>query len=310
MSWIDRARLIREHEGVSYSALKRLNVSPKIYKTHIELEETDSMLLGSAFETYLCFGEEEFNKYYIVLKAAQPTGLMLKFCKELINLGEITNENFQIAYERTDAKRDSLDQFINNWEKSEARDFTLESIEAKGKTPITIEVYEKILQQVLKVKTNPFFNQIFENSSYQVPLIKHDKTRDLSLKGLADVVYEKDGITYIIDIKTTSLGVSGFMNSVLKYRYDLQASWYTHLMDKPCVFQFLVIDMKYDDEPVIFEPTEEFLNKARYGFTLNSGRVFKGWEQLLDELVEHKKLDMWDYPLEIYKNKGIVKLDI
>lgn len=310
MSWIERTKSVKEHKGISYSALKRLNVSPKIYKAHTEVEETDSMLLGSAFETYLCFGEEEFNKYFIVTRVEAPTGLMLSFCKELINLGSINYKNFEIAYERIDAKRDSLEQFISKWEKTSAKDYTLECLEASNKTVVSAAAYETIVKQTLKIKTSPFLQYIFDKPNYQVPIFKHDKERDLWLKGLADITFEKDGILYIIDIKTTALGISGFLNTVLKYRYDLQASWYSHIADRPCVFQFLVVDTKYDDEPVMFQPTQEFIDKARDGFTLNNGRKFKGWQQLLDELVEHNKLDMWDYPMDVYKSNGIISLEI
>lgn len=310
MSWIDRAREVKEHPGISYSALKRLNVSPKIYKAHIQLDETDSMMLGSALETYLCFGEEEFNKYYTVLKTPAPTGQLLKFCKALVDLGSITEENFDKAFIATEAKIGTTETFKNKWLSTEAKAYTLECLEAREKTAVPVDVYQKILDLTLKCKTNPFLEYIFKNPIYQVPLYRHDVERDLYLKGLADIVFEKDGTLYIIDIKTTALGVSGFLNTILKYRYDLQASWYVHLANRPCVFQFLVLDTKFDDEPVIYELSQGSLDKARDGFTLNNGRKFKGWNQLLDELVEHKKLDMWDYPMDIYKSKGIVKLDL
>ena len=102
----------------------------------------------------------------------------------------------------------------------------------------------------------------------------------------------------------------GFPKAIYQYRYDLQAGWYTHVLGRRDVkFYFLVIDTEYNNPPVLYYATPAFLDKARTGYYVH-WRYYKGWEQLLSELIEHNELQQYEYPMDIYKNNGVVSFDL
>ena len=119
MNWRERVEEYQNHPGINYSTLKTLSINPAGLLLK-DRKETRALNFGSALETMLCFGEEEFKKDFVVADTDKPTGQMGLFCDALIEQGDISDTTFNEAYIATKAKRDTVTQFISNWYNSEA----------------------------------------------------------------------------------------------------------------------------------------------------------------------------------------------
>jgi len=116
---------------------------------------------------------------------------------------------------------------------------------ARGKTIISRVDYERILHQVSMVKSHPFTAHIVESwTDFQVP--NYFSYNGIESKRLYDAVSE----TGLYDIKYTNGSVKDFNYSLRKFRYDIQAAWYSYRQDFP--LQFLVVSHVTNEPPLLY----------------------------------------------------------
>lgn len=164
--------------------------------------------------------------------------------------------------------------------------------------------------------------------------------RDHTLKGLIDIliINNNDYTVYLetkpiparsilaIDIKTIGDSVKAFPKSVLRRRYDVQASFYTHIIQGSyegytmLPFLFMVVSTSTNEHPLIYKTYSDILRGGRYGWIYDNG-----WK--LSDLAEGKDLDLlgfeqmiylyewheqygYEYDKYIYEQNGILKLEI
>jgi hypothetical protein len=170
--------------------------------------------------------------------------------------------------------------------------------------------------------------EIFENYEYTNLTLFNNVCNEIPLKGALDIVridHSKKTIQ-IIDFKT-SQSAAHFIESIKKYGYDFQLSFYLYLFQKwahkniPNLLSEyrilppinIVIDF-IDKVPYIYEYNNTDLMVARYGNAESFSNLFgqthpfkikKGWQQLLNEISWHITTNKWDKTRELYEQNKI-----
>ena len=116
-----------------------------------------------------------------------------------------------------------------------------------------------------------------------------------------------------------------FVDSALQYGYYRQASLYDkaiHSDESPVKqlidegytvldFIFIVVETKLNSiNPAIIYRTTP---KSRLGGILGGwvgDKYYKGVNKLLEDYLWHQKTNQWDYPRDVYDNKGVITFDI
>ena len=158
-------------------------------------------------------------------------------------------------------------------------------LSSHNKTILSVEEKEIIDFAVNSLKTNPrtkkYFNReaIAKDESveviYQYPI--YFSYKEVSCKCLLDIVVLRKGVDGTIlsaepiDLKTMAGDTFYFHNSLMSFRYDIQAMWYTiglksafpGIEIKP--FKFIVESNASPGKPLMYEVTEEILTFAMEG---------------------------------------------
>jgi hypothetical protein len=138
---------------------------------------------------------------------------------------------------------------------------------AKGKVIISRNDYERILHQVNMVKSHPFTAHIVESwTDFQVP--NYFSYNGIESKRLYDAVSE----TGLYDIKYTNGSVKDFNFSLRKFRYDIQAAWYSYQQDFP--LQFMVVSHVTNEPPLIYTLSLKDLTVAYEGISKGTNDEF------------------------------------
>lgn len=212
---------------------------------------------------------------------------------------------------------------------------------SEGKKILSAEEYLTIRNIVESIKNHKFTKEYFRKAGseleivYQLPIFFNHKTLDC--KALLDMVIfnHSDKTIQPIDIKTTSGRTVHFPTSFRKYRYDFQAAWYTLALEyyknnnifysdyKVLPFKFIVESTTDIGRPLVFTCSKEALYTGRYGIeesvqtrlifpneTIVNGNKtlkYKGFEELLDELIKLRNTD-FKYSSDILEVNGDVEL--
>jgi len=179
--------------------------------------------------------------------------------------------------------------------------------------------------------TNYFVPDENNTLLFQLEIFTTYKVDDVEvpIKGALDIVRfnHKDKTVQIIDFKT-SYSAFDFIQSIKKYGYAEQLSFYTFLLKQwlteycngeYCTYTMLppiniVIDNR-DKIPYKYSYDWQDIEIVRYGNkaylkdlyqTENHNQKIKtGWEEILCEIAWHMKTGMWNEPRELYENDTI-----
>jgi hypothetical protein len=149
---------------------------------------------------------------------------------------------------------------------------------------------------------------------------KSQKGLALPLKAALDIIRisNTDKTVQVADLKTTH-NTAGFKGVAKSFDYVTQVSFYNYLI-REFLKEFhggkyqnytilapinIVIDKEYL-VPFIFQYSEEDIEIAENGSVAHD---FKGWRQVLDEIIWHIETSIWDKPKEYYET-GLIKLKI
>jgi hypothetical protein len=308
---MDSFERYKENPGINASSLKLLSISPRAFKKEKKEFEKSHFTLGKAVDTWLCFGKEKFLEQFYVPSIDSPTAMLYAYAKFILD-GHSEKEAYDLAgYKPSSMKRDTVKAKLIPY-----KDWMEEASFHKGKLMIQPMDFLNIQRVVEEVLYNPFTKKIFQDHSVQVELYWEEIMGNsfIPCKALPDIIQEYEDKVIITDIKTTAEGVNGFRKTILKYRYDLQASWYCHAvqqcMHKPTIFQFLVIDLSAEREPPsILRMSEKAINDSKIGFVAHNGFKYKGWEELLNNYYWHLVNNKWEYSEEVYRNNGIAIIE-
>ena len=323
-----------EYKGESQSRLKKILLHPYYYINNQQSdvdEPSDVTLIGDAVDMLITQGEDYFNEHFLVSLNERPSGQMGDYVWHLFINRELANRS-EIAYEAAGFKRDTIAKVEERF-KVEGIAYYNDLIDGLNKKVLSKENYNKVLDVVESLRTNPYVRNFLFNSDYkymyQVPLYgtytaDHSKY-NIPIKGLLDfLIYNPiDNILYITDLKTTSKSLHFFKNTVYDFRYDFQAAFYKRLVEWNLLniisefnineeavktlqikFRFVVESQNHPGAPLIFEMSEEALHIATFGGKVNN-RDYEGIEQAVIRLHFHKEKDLWEYRMEDYSNEGV-----
>jgi len=316
---------------INVSTLKNLNnpiwIKLKRENPYIEDEEKRHFRVGRVLDTMLT-DPENFSKEFIVLKTDRPSTAMEKFISNLpLNLDENSPEDEYIeAYEASGFKSPVGSIIKRLWKNDVNSNYYKHLHLAKGKTIISKDEYEEALICRDSLINNPFTSHFFINNNpevsifYQVPL--YFEYKEVECKGLIDilVVNYKENTIQIVDLKSTGRSVLSFPSSYITLRYYLQGAFYelglkTLIKEKKSFreqlgvsedvkikhMQFVVAEKKGNNPSRIFQMTEEEVEKATHG-------IEDSIDNLLTIYKWHEDNNLWEYPYEMYQNKGIYLL--
>ena len=309
-----------------------------VYNKPLPRIDTESLTLGSVVDTLLT-SPEEFESRFHIYDGNAPTGQMLQYCKIIsqliINIGSkldlvLSEEIAKQAYKEVGFKRDKFESVDKKWEE-EGRGYTKCLVDSIGKEVISSTVLEKANRIVSELRTNPYtkliiniknsenievINQLVLSGSWEQDGIK------IPLKACLDkvIIDHKKKRIIPIDIKTSADSLN-FTNSVYKYKYYRQGSFYKYMLESYIKekgledyvitdFLFLVCSTTSYDNHFFYKLTENDIKVARYGGKFRNNARIKGFEEILNEIVYMTKNKNWKYPYEIQVFNGIVDLNL
>jgi len=328
-----------DDNSISYSKLRNLSVGPAYFKKIQEEEQEDKehFIIGSCVDILLTEPDKFWEKYALEFQEVcekVPTPQIRDYGGFLY--AGLSEEE---AFERTNFKREKLESVKEKFDK-EAKEW-FEWIKKKGeyeksnvnKQVISTSQYSLITRIVESLKTNRFTRKYFEGTigtktDKHLQLEIYWEYKDEKCKSKLDlvVVDHENREIHPIDIKTTGNSVFSFDSSALKWRYDLQSSFYSSalywLINKSndeywnklkdyriLPFKFILESSKYPGMPLLYECSEKFLKGGIDGFDYQ-GRWYKGFIELINDYKWYRDNNSWDYPKDIIEKEGIISLKI
>ena len=272
MNMLNLIKDYRQHDALHYSKLAALS---KGYGTYVNKKywvDQFAMNHGNAFECLLTYPEHFDTMFYISNEDNYTRGSAKSVIKLVFDTLEV--------YVPLDTLKEPLllsasqegyggswteDRIWNSLLKLEV--FYEDLWKAKGKTIISRVDYERIQHQVEMVKNHPFTSHIVKSwTGFQVP--NYFSYNGIEAKRLYDAVSE----TGLYDIKYTNGSVKDFNYSLRKFRYDIQAAWYSYHQDFP--LQFLVVSHVTNEPPLLYTLSLKDLTVAYEGISKGNATEF------------------------------------
>lgn len=329
---------------LSYSMLAGVAKDPASILNK-EFKQTKSLLYGSVVDCLLFDGEEEFRKKYAIMDYDGPTDIVKEVVDQVYEKYLETKDSFlfnekaklkdlydsvlqtarELDYGGKNWKDDTIVSKIVNEGGSDYFDFLKLNI---GKTMIDAWMYERAINSVYVLQNHEFSKEYLTKTGdhieiiYQYPIIwSYDGEK---CKSLLDILYidHKKKIMIPVDLKTTYDDVLEFPKNYVKWKYYIQAAFYSkavsylkleysHLFDYTVLlFRFMVISSMDTKRPLIWLTNEKDLVAGELGGTLPSGEKVKGFKQLIEDYKWHKEKELYSYPKEVFDNKGHLDLGI
>ena len=272
MNMLNLIKDYRQHDALHYSKLAALS---KGYGTYVNKKywvDQFAMNHGNAFECLLTYKQHFDELFYISNEDNYSRGSAKSVIKLVFDTLEV--------YLPLDTLKEPLllsasqegyggswteDRIWNSLLKLEV--FYEDLWKAKGKTIISRVDYERIQHQVEMVKNHPFTSHIVKSwTGFQVP--NYFSYNGIEAKRLYDAVSD----TGLYDIKYTNGSVKDFNFSLRKFRYDIQAAWYSYHQDFP--LQFLVVSHVTNEPPLLYTLSLKDLTVAFDGISKGTANEF------------------------------------
>lgn len=272
MNMLNLIKDYRQHDALHYSKLAALS---KGYGTYVNKKywvDQFAMNHGNAFECLLTYKQHFDELFYISNEDNYSRGSAKSVIKLVFDTLEV--------YLPLDTLKEPLllsasqegyggswteDRIWNSLLKLEV--FYEDLWKAKGKTIISRVDYERIQHQVEMVKNHPFTSHIVKSwTGFQMP--NYFSYNGIEAKRLYDAVSE----TGLYDIKYTNGSVKDFNFSLRKFRYDIQAAWYSYHQDFP--LQFLVVSHVTNEPPLLYTLSLKDLTVAFDGISKGTATEF------------------------------------
>lgn len=220
---------------ISASGLKLIKKSPLHFKEHVTVE-TEALLFGSAYHTYI-LEPEVFEKEYFVfdpLKRPDPS----KNFNATVN--KDWKNNIYLQY-RNVISKEQFDQIRS------MKDRLFKNIYARN-----------LLKKGIAEQSFIFDAITFEG-------------KDIGIKIRPD--YIKDKKRVIVDLKTCQdASENGFQKQAAQYDYHIQAALYCDMMEQytgdkmPWSFIFIAQEKAYPYAYGIYEASPQFISQGRYEY--------------------------------------------
>lgn len=343
----------KETLGINQSTLKKILISPKSYlsavnkqENQIESEE-EHFVFGTIIDIMLTGTREDFNKRFVKvpdnIKGSPNIILMLKSIREELN--KLSSE--EAALKSLEDFKSSIIKWArnNNYQPKWGDDALIKNLIVND-TKETFEILKTTVGKIT-VKESEYINAVGCKSVLELDrytkfyvdkklnnnkevefldkFIINFTFKDLLFKGEIDRIVINHTTKEIIpiDFKFTGKSINDFEYDFWKYRYDFQATVYTHGLFENIKIQelikegyklnnflYIVVEKSLFNNPIIFKVTDEVRKIGREGGTLSNGKKLEGFIQAIDRYKFHTEINKWDYPMEYYKNEGFLNLQV
>ena len=318
--------------GVNQSRLKEILKHPSLFRDYrTDSNTTEYFAFGTFVEDLLLADDDYMASKYFITKSETPSDAIVR----VLNL---------LAEQSIELHLDAIDQDVviqacifceygKSWKPEtcykkileSGSDYYYEIKQSEGLIKMSQEDYDKgalIVNEALSNLSVRKYLRPMEGleNNFKVPI--EFTYRDRLCKGEIDILHidHNKKTVQVIDIKTSSYAMF-FQSSILKFRYDFQADFYTMglilggLVPEgynilPALF--LVLDSNGKLPATMWQtPIKLDFNSDRsiedlgVDFEYND-RIYEGVNSAFDRLFFHEKNDVWDYPLEYYE-RGYMK---
>lgn len=267
ISWDVPEEIYRADPALSYSTLAKFERSGFNGLAHLfDKIETPSLTFGSAVDSLITGGEEEFKDRFIVAEFPALSDSLITVVKQLFDTYHIKYTSLKSIPEDKVIEIASQFNYQNNW-KPETRAKVIKEkgsiyynllYISEGKTILDTDTNLKVQETVRALKESPatrwYFagDNPFENIErcYQ---LKFKATFDnIEYRNMADLIivdHEKKEVIPI-DLKTSSKPEWDFYKSFIEWSYSIQARLYWRIiranMDKDPYFKdFKLLDYRF-----------------------------------------------------------------
>jgi hypothetical protein len=302
----------RRLDGLSYSTLAKFDREGfNNLSTLFDRVESPSLTFGSAVDSIITGGMDEFNERFIVTMFPETPDSIITIVKDIFNgnkanyksLNEVPNDIMLTYIE--------AHNYQNNWrpetrvkvvkEKGAAYYDTL--FIAQGKTILDTKTYDSVLAAVDALKTSEATAEYFKNDTpfdnverlYQLKF--SGSNYEIKYKCMMDlVVVDHDNkIILPCDLKTSYKPEWDFYKSFVEWRYHIQARLYYRLLKQNCEkdpyfkdftikpYYFIVVN-KHTLTPLVWEFEETSLYDD---IKINDNIIMKDPYNLGEELIHY-----------------------
>jgi len=325
-----KVKQYREDKSINYSTLKALAEHPFKAKQiidgkKIKADET-SLSYGSVFDCLLTTPEEFDNEFLVSDLTLTDTESELfnhlyknNLDFESQNLYDISLQlNLWSNISKKETRLKKIDTILK-----QLKNYKSIKYNANTRSIITTEMYNKALEAKYIIQNHEFTSRFFDEKRYtiiyQVPI--YFTHLGHKCKVLVDmlVIDNLDRVVYQIDIKTLSSYTLYFPSNFREYKYYLQACLYHEgikfylvengLSNYRIEILYLCSSSTDINHPLVFRLSEKDRIKYMNDFTSRLGVPMKGLNTLIEELSWHITNNIWDYPFEVYKQRGILTLE-
>ena len=322
--------LMKENDHLSHSSLSALKVSPKYFKKYKAREldkDSKSFDLGSAIHCWL-FENKEFDNRYVVSHSNPVGGMMGIFIESYVEAEDtIINEHMpkqlkldgyqtlhELCYDKAGFKT-ALETVLKKFNSDENQSYYKFLKENLGKTVLSQDDMTTIMTCYDSVMGHEMAKSlILPSNGEQKPEFEISWIyKDLTIKSIIDnLILDVENKTVdIVDLKTTSKSVYSFQRAYMSYGYYRQMAIYKlavnsylkklgiDIQDYDINSYIVVVQTTGLHECVVYKPTLPDLSIGMDEFN-----------ELIERYKWHVRNDQWDFPLEYYKNNGIINLKL
>ena len=249
ISWNVTEEEYRNDPYLSYSTLATyerggFNALPSLF----DKKESPSLTFGSAVDSILTGGMDEFNERFIVADFPELPESIVKIVKSLFStfkdkynsLSKIpTDDVIYVTQEEGYQPNWKAETRVKVIKEKGAEYYGLLYIVEGGKTIITQSMYEDVLKTVDSLRNSESTRKYFAEDNPFEPNIKHyyqlkfkGVLNRIGYRSMADliVVDYKNKVVYPCDLKTSSHYEWDFFKSFVEWNYSIQAKLYWRLI--------------------------------------------------------------------------------
>ena len=307
----------------------------------VEEEMSTAMKLGSLVDCRL-FSADEFDDKFVVASCNAPTGQIGEFTEKLCNITmqsldsnlvvtrditEMMEEAFKaVKYDSRGVevafKKKDFNWLVANFIGTDAENYYKICRSQFGKIVVDMNLVtasENIIEELTACEWTK--DIILAKTEKDIEVIDQLSIifaiEGIPFKGMPDrvIINHKSKTIKPYDLKVTYVG-ENFPYNYWKMKYYLQVASYTLALKhwkstRKELENYLILDMEFivgssnlNSNPLLYRTKPSNTKEGLEGFTLNSGRRYKGLLELVKEVQWHKTNQLWRNSKEVYNNLG------
>lgn len=286
--------------------------------------DTNSVRIGSITDDLLTDDFVLEDKYYI-FDGKRPTATLGNLADIIIkNYNEIPDSAtmLEIINKNEYWKRSKDESKLENLKDSNFVNYLNAFYESKNKIVLSTNDYLLGKELADTIRTHKFSEHLFYQNYERYTQFKFEiNYRKVRFRGIMDFVLidHENKTVNLIDLKTGKDPCLDFMNNFIKYKYYFQEAIYTKAFEFICKklklkgykllpFKFLYIS-RYEKIPLEYSISNKWHQAALKGFTTDKGYVYKGLNEIIDEIKWHWQNKVFDLPKDVHESNGIKLLN-